>query len=86
MFPQLPQLLLSVAMSTHRPPQKVWPPGHPHEPFVQGSPPVHTVPQAPQLFTLESTSMQLPPQSRWPVGHTHAPATQVVPPAQRFPQ
>jgi hypothetical protein len=81
--PQPPQLLASVAVSTHAPPQSVVPSLHPHVVPRHGTFVGHTFPQRPQL--LRSICTHAPPQSMRPGGHVQTPlkhvwsARQVIP-------
>lgn len=56
----VPQWALSTRVSTHVPPQSVWPAGHAHTPAAQCAPPTHTVAQLPQCASLEARSTQAP--------------------------
>ena len=55
--PQVPQLLLSVAVVTQRPAQSVWPVGHTQRPPEQVVPAGQRLPQVPQLAASVETLM-----------------------------
>src|SRR5262252_4683288 len=67
--PQLPQLLLSLPVSTHWPAHAVWPAPGRHEPEqpppMQTCPAAHLFPQLPQLFGSFATGMHVPPHIAW---------------------
>jgi len=69
-FPQVPQLLLSVEVFTQEPPQKVWPMEQTdwQVPLVQLEPAPQTLPQVPQLLLSVLGFTQTPPQRLWPAG------------------
>jgi hypothetical protein len=46
----MPQLLVSLAVLTQRPPHTVWPVGHEHVPAMHDWPIAQTLPQRPQLL------------------------------------
>jgi hypothetical protein len=79
----MPQLLASVAVTTHAPLHSVWPGGQPaHAPFVQLCPWAQRRPHAPQLAVLLVVFAHWPPHSISPAPHTHIEPTQVRPPVQ----
>jgi len=84
--PQVPQLLLSLAVVTQLPLQKVRPEGQVHMPLVQLRPPEHTVPQVPQLLLSLAVVRQVPLQSVCPLGQLHTPFWQLRPPVHAVPQ
>src|SRR4051812_15048417 len=96
MLPQAPQLLLSVAGSTHAPPQGISPTRQtimpPHLPWAHACPLGHTTPHAPQLFgSLASTThiplhMTCPRPGHGPPPPLHTPFTQATPLPQALPQ
>lgn len=49
-LPQVPQLLLSLAVLTQVPEHDTWPVGHLQSPATQNCPPEHARPHAPQLL------------------------------------
>jgi hypothetical protein len=77
--PQPPQLLLSVCVFTHAPPQFVVPPIHvvEHVPLMHTWPVVHAIVQLPQCIASVAVLMQVPLQSVVPLGHAHAPPPQL---------
>lgn len=56
--PQVPQLLLSVAVVTHRPAQSVWPVGQTQRPPEQVVPAGQRLPHIPQLLASVDVLMQ----------------------------
>jgi hypothetical protein len=83
-FPQVPQLVESVAGSVH-PLQSICPDGQTQPPLLQIFPPLQLFPQAPQL--VESVSVFVHPlQSVSPARQAHVPALQIMPPVQLLPQ
>ena len=85
--PQLPQLVLSMRVSTQELPHTVRPAAQEvaQVPPLQTWPVPQAVPQVPQFVALERVSTQTPPQRVWPAGQVQTPATQVEPPAQLVP-
>jgi hypothetical protein len=79
-FPHVPQLLKSVLVSTHVPPQSIFPLGQEQAPPRQVWPSVHVLPHAPQLLKSLLVSTHVPPQSVLPLGQTHMPTTHWRPP------
>jgi hypothetical protein len=61
-FPQEPQFVALLAVTTQTPPQAVWPDGHAQLPDRQTIPPAHALPHAPQwaLLLVVLTSQPLP--------------------------
>lgn len=84
-FPHMPQWLMLVIGSMHRPPQRSCPAGHEQVPLAQLRPPVHAIPHVPQLALSVAMLTQTPPHSVWPVGHTHRPLWQLCPEGQDVP-
>jgi len=64
--PQPPQFEAFMLVSTHEPPQSIWPVGQPHWPPLQLRPVGHAIPQLPQLSWLVWRSTQLFPQAVCP--------------------
>ena len=87
-MPHMPQLRLSVAAFTHRPPQVVSPARHVvvQVPAVQTWSAEQTMLQSPQAAGSALTDTQVPLQAFWDSGHTQRPITHVVPPRHRLPQ
>jgi hypothetical protein len=65
-LPQAPQLLGSLAVSTHAPLHAAWPVGHWHCPLMQSVPLVQVLPQALQLSMVPSW-VHAPLQQAWPL-------------------
>jgi hypothetical protein len=89
--PQLPQLLLSTDVSTHRAPQRVCPSGQRsmHAPIVHVWFAAHATPHAPQLPRSVIVSTHIPPHAERPIGHcivASAPASTVASGAASRPQ
>jgi hypothetical protein len=90
-FPQPPQLLLSVCSSTHRPapvPHTTSGAGHTHAPAVQLAPLAQLIPQPPQLASSVCVSTHTPvpaPQTAPLPGHAQTPSAQTAPLAQVIP-
>jgi hypothetical protein len=92
-FPQAPQLVMLVEVSTHRPEQTVRLPGHEHAsgaqsqlPPAQLAPVAQAAPQAPQAPGSVVTSAHLPEQTSSPAGQAHTPYWQTAPGAQAVAQ
>lgn len=67
----LPQLAVSLEVSTQVPPHEVWPPAQVavmQVPATQGAPPAQLLPQAPQSAVFEVVSVHWPLHCRWPLG------------------
>ena len=75
MWPQEPQLLLSLLVSTQVPPQLVVPPEHWQVPFAQFMPLEQAWPQAPQLWKLAFRFISQPLAGLW--SQSAKPALQV---------
>jgi hypothetical protein len=92
--PQVPQFDALVDVSTHVPPQSIWPIGHiiaaRQAPIVQLWPIGHAVPQAPQLAGSVCVFTQVPLQSTWGAVHIvvarQAPIVQLWPIGHAVPQ
>ena len=93
-FPQVPQLVLLVDVSTHVPLHLVSASGQPatHMPPVQTKPAPQALPHMPQLVGSEDVSTHVPPtpaslapQSVVFGGHPHAPPVHCMPPVQALP-
>lgn len=69
--PQPPQLVELEVVSTHVPPQRIWPAGQGalHVPALQVSPAAHARPHMPQLARSVCVSTHVPPQLSKPRGH-----------------
>jgi hypothetical protein len=67
-FPHAPQLLKSLLVSMHVPPQSIWPLGQEQVPPWQVWPSMHGLPHLPQLLKSVLVSTHVPPQSVWPLG------------------
>jgi hypothetical protein len=96
-WPQNPQLVLSLVRSTQEFPQRASPDPHAAEqvPRLHTSPPVQRLPHEPQLAPLDwRLTHALPPppgppivmQAVSPAGHMHEPPMQGAPVGQAFPQ
>jgi hypothetical protein len=88
LFPQKPQLLGSVAVSTHCPLQSSLVSGQAHCPMTHSLPPVQTLPHAPQLLGSLAVSTHVPLHEVCPVGQptTHWLSSHFWPGAQAWPQ
>jgi hypothetical protein len=84
--PQAPQLVVSLAVSTHTPLHEVVPEGHRQRPVEHDVPAGQRVPQAPQLFESVAVFTQVVPQVTLPAGHVHAPAVHTCEGPQVTPQ
>lgn len=90
-LPQVPQLVVSLAVSVQTPLQTVKVAGHPtgtQAPAVQRWPDGHALPQVPQWALLVARSAQALPHIICEAGHIsrHDPLSQTWPTAQRLPQ
>jgi hypothetical protein len=72
--PHAPQFLSSLLVSTHAPPQAIFPMGHVQRPPTQVVPFPHVVPHAPQWFALDVRSTHAPPHALRPAPHVAAQA------------
>ncbi len=74
--PQAPQCWGLVVVSTHCPPQDVWPGEQAQTPMTQAVPPAQETPHAPQWASSRLVSTQLPEQAVRPAGQSarHCPA------------
>lgn len=92
-LPHVPQLLVLVEVSTHVPPQSIWPAGHitamRHAPIAHAWPIGQVVPHAPQFAGSVWVLTHVPLQLVWPDGHIigprHVPDIQVSPDAHARP-
>ena len=85
MFPQCPQLVLSVFGFAHVAPHIMFGALHPHEPALHEIPLGQRTPHPPQFAGSLSVAMHVPPQKLVPGGQPHEPARHTVPPAQLLP-
>ena len=83
--PQLPQLALSMEVSTHELPQVVWLQKFEQNPFEQVCSALHLVLHEPQLAPSVRMSTHWPEQSLSPAGHSHFPALHDFPPVHLTP-
>ncbi len=81
-IPHPPQLAVSVAVTTQRPPQNVCPTVHAQVPRAQSWPAAQALLQRPQCAVLIAVTTQRPPQNVCPAGHAQDPPTQSWPPVQ----
>ena len=84
-FPQEPQLVTSVAVATHLPPQITWPNGHVHLPVLQVAVAGHLIAQPPQLFSSNEVPVQTPEQLVCPLAQAQLPDEQKPPVAHLLP-
>jgi hypothetical protein len=89
-FPQVPQLLGSLAVETQAPPHEVWPEAQVllHRPPVQTDPSAHEMPHRPQCrgSLVRFAHWGGEPHETLPTGQPQVLLAQTMPPVQRMPQ